>query len=101
MPLRRAGSDPGLLVLVSLAGRPRHGHAILRDIEAFAGVRLGPGTLYGAIERLETDGLIASLPDEDERRRPYRLTESGSASLRGRLTSLAAITSLGLDRMRS
>ncbi|HET8777136.1 MAG TPA: PadR family transcriptional regulator, partial [Candidatus Limnocylindria bacterium] len=53
-----ASNDPNLLVLVSLAAAPRHGHAILLDVAEFAGVRLGPGTLYGAIGRLEADGLI-------------------------------------------
>ena len=58
-------NDPGLLVLVSLASSPRHGHAILLDIADFAGVRLGPGTLYGAIGRLESDGLIEAIAPRD------------------------------------
>ena len=45
--LRRA-NDPPLLILVSLADGPKHGHALAKDIEDFAGVRLGPGALYGA-----------------------------------------------------
>ena len=68
-------NDPGLLVLVSLAAGPRHGHAILVDVRDFAGVRLGPGTLYGAIGRLEADGLIEPM-ELDGRRRPYRLTSA-------------------------
>ena len=46
-------SDPTLLVLASLAEGDKHGYAMMEDIERFAGVRLGPGTLYGAITRLE------------------------------------------------
>jgi len=53
--LRQLGrfSEPGLLILVSLADGPKHGYAILEDIDQLAGVRLGPGTLYGALARLE------------------------------------------------
>ena len=71
-------TDPGLLVLSSLAGGPKHGYAITKDVEEVAGVRLGPGTLYGALSRLEERGLIEAMPSED-RRRPYRLTGDGSA----------------------
>src|SRR5215467_11811459 len=44
-------SDPSLLILASLAGGPKHGYAMMEDIEAMSGVRLGPGTLYGALAR--------------------------------------------------
>ena len=46
-------SDPPLLVLASLASGPKHGHSMIEDIERLCGTRLGPGTLYGAIGRLE------------------------------------------------
>jgi DNA-binding PadR family transcriptional regulator len=95
---RRRGADPSLLVLISLAPGPKHGHAMLLDIEAFSGQRLGPGTLYGAIERLEEDGLIEGLLG-DERRRPYRLTPSGMAYLAGRLDGLEHIASVGRSRI--
>ena len=45
----RGSSDRGMLVLTSLAGGPKHGYALIKDIEGFAGVTLGPGTLYGAL----------------------------------------------------
>ena len=51
-------SDPPLLVLASLASGPKHGHAMVEDIESLCGTRLGPGTLYGAIARLEQQGWI-------------------------------------------
>jgi DNA-binding PadR family transcriptional regulator len=86
--------------LISLSGSPKHGHAMLLDIAGFAGVRLGPGTLYGALTRLEEDGLVEALPLEG-RRRPYRLTDDGLASLRGRLTGLNAAVSIGLERVAS
>jgi DNA-binding PadR family transcriptional regulator len=73
---RTAGSgrehDPPVLILTSLASGPKHGYALLLDIEEFAGVRLGPGTLYGAIGRLERRGLIQAIRPAG-RTRPYRL----------------------------
>ena len=91
-------SDPPILILASLAGSPKHGYAIMEDIEAFASVHLGPGTLYGAIARLETQGLIEPLPVE-ERRRPYRLTASGIAFLQKELSKLETFASMGLQRL--
>jgi DNA-binding PadR family transcriptional regulator len=92
-------TDPGLLVLASLAEGPKHGYAITRDVEKLAGVRLGPGTLYGALARLEVNGLIEALPPED-RRRPYRLTSAGSETLGEQLRTLERVASSGLDRLR-
>ena len=91
-------SDVPILILASLAGSPKHGYAIMEDIEAFASVHLGPGTLYGAIARLETQGLIEPLPAE-ERRRPYRLTASGIAFLQKELSKLETFASMGLQRL--
>jgi len=93
-------SDPALLILACLAGGEKHGYAMMEDIEATAGVRLGPGTLYGALSRLEQYGLIAALP-ADERRRPYRLTAQGTAFLRQYLTSLETFVSLSLKRLEA
>ena len=90
--------DPGLLILASLASGPKHGYAITRDVRAFAGVALGPGTLYGAIARLEGRGLIEAV-DSDDRRRPYRLTGAGRASLESQLSMLERLTSAALDRL--
>ena len=91
-------SDPALLILASLADGEKHGYAMMEDIEKMAGVRLGAGTLYGALSRLEQTGLIEALP-ADERRRPYRLTALGATSLRQALTSLEKFVSLGLKRL--
>jgi DNA-binding PadR family transcriptional regulator len=77
-------TDARMLVLVSLCDGPKHGYAIQRDIESFAGVRLGPGTLYGAINTLERDRLIEQQP-ATERQRPYRITPSGRRQLRDQL----------------
>jgi len=76
----RRPNDPPVLILTSLAGGPKHGHALAKDIEDFAGVALGPGALYGAITRLEERGLIEPL-GSDDRRRPYRITAAGVAAL--------------------
>ena len=94
----KRSTDPLLLLLVSLADGPKHGHAIMLDVESFAGVRLGPGTLYGAIGRLEADGLIEALP-ANGRRRPYRLTPSGHRVLVARLASLDGTVRAGLMRV--
>jgi DNA-binding PadR family transcriptional regulator len=92
-------SDPTLLVLASLADGDKHGHAMIADIRDFAGVQLGPGTLYGAITRLEERGLIKALPF-DERRRPYRLTTAGRAHLQVQLAALEPIVRAGTRRLR-
>jgi DNA-binding PadR family transcriptional regulator len=93
-------TDPGLLVLTSLANGPKHGYAITADIQQLAGVRLGPGTLYGALSRLEDKGLIEALPAED-RRHPYRLTDAGSSALEEHLQALHRVARSGLDRLRA
>ena len=79
-------SEPALLILISLAEEPRHGYSMTEDIEAIASVRLGPGTLYGALAWLEARGLIEPLKSLD-RRNPYRLTALGERALRARLDS--------------
>jgi DNA-binding PadR family transcriptional regulator len=91
-------SDPALMILASLAGGAKHGYAMMEDIETMAGVRLGAGTLYGALSRLEGAGLIEPLPSDD-RRRPYKLTALGATSLRQALASLESFVSLGLKRL--
>jgi DNA-binding PadR family transcriptional regulator len=93
-------SDPALMILSSLAGGQKHGYAMMEDIEAMSGVRLGPGTLYGAISRLEQEGLIEAMP-ADDRRRPYRLTDRGAAFLRGYLAGLKKIVTLALRRLEA
>lgn len=96
--LRRA-NDPPLLILTSLTGGPKHGHALIKDIEAFAGVRLGPGALYGAMTRLEKRGLIEPL-EADDRRRPYQITTAGPAALAEAVAELRTPARAGEDRLR-
>jgi DNA-binding PadR family transcriptional regulator len=91
-------SDPALLVLASLADGERHGYAMMADIEDFAGVRLGPGTLYGAITRLEQRGLIRPVKSA-VRRQPYQLTAAGRRHLDRQLASLNKVVRTGLRRL--
>jgi DNA-binding PadR family transcriptional regulator len=91
-------SEPALLILISLAEGPKHGYAITEDIAAFADVRFGPGSLYGAIARLESRGLIEALKSQD-RRNPYRLTTLGELALRARLASMQTVTRIGQKRL--
>ena len=95
--LRRAG-DASVLILTSLADGSKHGYALIQDIKGFAGVQLGPGTLYGALDRLECMGLIEALP-ADERRQPYRITAAGVVALRAHLDSIERVSSVGRLRL--
>ncbi len=91
-------ADRRLLILTSLAGGDKHGYALMQDISDFSGTRLGPGTLYGALQRLEADALIESLPAV-ARRQPYRITELGRQALRSQLSKNAHVAQIGLQRL--
>lgn len=91
-------SEGAFLILVSLAGGPKHGYSMMEDIAAFADVRVGAGTLYGALTRLEERGLVEALPATD-RRRPYRLTSADRAALQAQLASLDARVAIGCQRL--
>lgn len=95
----RRANDPTLLLLTSLASGPKHGYALLKDIEDFAGVTLSPGTLYGAITRLDEQGLIEAL-EGDERRRPYRLTARGATALSQATREMRRLADVGATRLR-
>ena len=91
-------TEPALLILISLAEGPKHGYAMIEDIANIADVRFGPGTLYGAITRLESRGLIERL-DAEDRRNPYRLTGLGEKALRARLASIQSVARIGQRRL--
>ena len=95
--LRRAG-DASVLILTSLAEGPKHGYALVQDVKRFSGVQLGPGTLYGALDRLEAMGLIEALPT-DARRQPYRMTPTGATALGEHLDALERISTVGRLRL--
>ena len=92
-------AEPALLILVSLSEGPKHGYAIMTDVEAITGSPMGPGTLYGALARLERRGLIEALEPVD-RRRPYKLTGLGEATVRAQLERLQGFARTGLERLR-
>lgn len=91
--------DPTILILASLADGDKHGYAIMEDIQAFTGIRLGPGTLYGAICRLEERGWIRPVKSES-RRQPYRITAEGSLHLKDELVLLGQVVRTASRRMR-
>jgi DNA-binding PadR family transcriptional regulator len=93
-------TDPTLLVLSSLANGDKHGYAMMEDIERFAGMRLGPGTLYGAITRLEQRGWIRPVNSKD-RRQPYAITGAGREHLQDQLASLDRVVRAGLRRLKN
>jgi len=92
-------AEPSLYILVSLSDGPKHGYAIMTDVEAISGSPMGPGTLYGALARLERRGLIEALEPE-ERRRPYRLTALGATTIAAQLDHIRAFAQTGLARLR-
>ena len=100
-PLGELGrfAEPSLYILVSLASGPKHGYAIMVDVEEISGSAMGPGTLYGALARLERRGLIEAL-EPDDRRRPYRLTGLGETTVRAQLDHLDGFVRTGLERLQ-
>jgi DNA-binding PadR family transcriptional regulator len=93
-------AGPATLILSSLADGPKHGYALTKDVEEFAGVRLAPGTLYEALARLESQGLIEAVESTD-RRRPYRLTAAGAVALQAHLDAQRRVTEVGLRRLNA
>jgi DNA-binding PadR family transcriptional regulator len=91
-------AGPATLILSSLADGEKHGYALTKDIESFAGVKLAPGTMYEALARLEGQGLIEAVPTED-RRRPYRLTAVGAGALGAQLSDQRRVAEVGLARL--
>jgi len=99
-PRTGPASDPEILILSSLASGPKHGYAIMMDVEDFASVSLGPGTLYTAITRLVEKKFIEAQAS-DGRQRPYRLTAEGAGSLRDLLQDMRRVATAGLARLRN
>ena len=83
---------------MSLADAPKHGYAIMTDVNEFAAGAIGPGTLYAALARLEKRGLIEPMGPED-RRRPYRLTANGSEALSTHLAEMRRLVQVGRARL--
>jgi DNA-binding PadR family transcriptional regulator len=92
-------NDPIILILASLAAGEKHGYAVMEDVAAFANVRLGPGTLYSAITRMEERGLISPVKSTD-RRQPYRITPAGRRQLSQAVTTMERLKSLAFRELR-
>lgn len=96
-------TEPVLLILLSLADRPRHGYAILQDTEKMSDgrVRLSTGTLYGALRRLLEEGWIARFQEEDNSRgkQAYRLTSLGQRNLQQEVNRLKHLTRVASVRV--
>jgi DNA-binding PadR family transcriptional regulator len=94
--MERNISEPVLLILLSLANNPRHGYALMKDIESLSQgrVRLSTGTLYGALRRLLEDGWIERFAQEDTARdkQAYRLTSAGRTQLDSELGRMKQLT---------
>jgi DNA-binding PadR family transcriptional regulator len=98
-------SEPVLLILTSLADQPRHGYALMKDIEDLSGgrVRLSTGTLYGALRRLLEDAWIERFEQEDTSRekQAYRLTAAGRGQLQLELNRMRQLTRAAVARLRT
>ena len=98
-------TEPVLLILMSLADQPRHGYALMKDIESLSQgrVRLSTGTLYGALHRLLEDRWIERFEQEDRSRekQAYRLTVAGRRQLEMELDRLRQLTRAGMSRLRA
>ena len=97
-PLEMLPLTPAVFnILLALADGEKHGYAIVREVEEATdgGVRMGPGTLYGSLDRMLKAGLIEESEErpvpakDDERRRYYRLSEFGSRVLRAEVQRLS------------
>ncbi|AZP03738.1 PadR family transcriptional regulator [Jeotgalibaca ciconiae] len=91
-------SEPTLFILISLAEENKHGYAIMEDIERSYDIKIGPGTLYGAISRMEKSELIKSIPSQD-RKKPYQITSAGRQYLQEKLKEIEIVTKLGFERL--
>lgn len=97
-------TEPVLLILMSLADKPRHGYALMQHIEVLSNgrVRLSTGTLYGALRRLLEDAWIERFEQADTSRekQAYRLTEAGRRQLRQELERMRQLTRAAAGRLR-
>ncbi len=82
-------------VLLALADGPLHGYAIMQAVEESSGTAMGPGTVFGTLERLEASGLVKELPTaRSDRRRLFALEPAGREALKDEAKRLSRLTSL-------
>jgi len=99
-------TEPTFLMLTALAGGPKHGYAVIEDVARMTEgrVRLRAGTLYAALDRLRTEGLIEVDREEvvqSRLRRYYRLTGAGEQSLAAESARLRAQAAMAEGRLRA
>jgi len=80
-------------ILLALFGEERHGYDIMQRVKADSGdtVKMGPGTLYGSLDRMIEAGLVTRSNTEDPRRIYYRLTTLGQTTLRAETARLSRV----------
>jgi DNA-binding PadR family transcriptional regulator len=97
-------TEPVFLILISLADQPRHGYALIQDIQEMSNERvvLSTGTLYGALRRLLEDGLIERFQQEDKSRdkQAYKLTNEGRQLLQAEISRMKQLTRLAVSRIK-
>lgn len=83
-------------ILLALYGRERHGYDIMRQVkeDSRGQVKMGPGTLYGSLDRMITAALVNESNKQDPRRIYYKLTALGQAALRAESERLSAIAAM-------
>jgi len=104
-PDKKPLTEPVLLILLSLAEKPRHGYSLMKDIEALSRgrVQLSTGTLYGALRRLLQDGWIERFQQDDTSRekQAYKLTSAGHRRLHAELERMRQLTRAATSRLRT
>jgi DNA-binding PadR family transcriptional regulator len=103
-PREKPLTEPVLLILLSLAEKPRHGYSLMQDIESLSRgrVRLSTGTLYGALRRLLEDRWIERFEQDDTSRekQAYKLTSVGHRQVRAELERMRQLTRAAATRLR-
>ena len=100
----RAPLTPAVFhILLALAGQERHGYDIMQQVKADSGgaVAMGPGTLYGSIDRMIAAGLVVQSDTREPRRIYYKLTAIGQAALRAEAERLSALASVARRQLRT
>ena len=92
--------EPAVWIMAGIADKPRHGYAIMKEIEALGGFSMRPGTLYAALARMERAGLVEEVQTRNYRQRPFRLTAAGRARLKDDLQILASLAASGMRRLQ-
>lgn len=86
-------------ILLAIADGHTHGYAIGQAVEEVSGLRMGPGTIYGSLQRMERDGLVAEAEDpDDDRRKPFVMTEEGRRALEAEAARIDRLAALARSR---